>query len=259
MLLTIDIGNTQTVIGVYEESRMRHMWRVTTNRQSTADEIRVVLMPLFTSEGLDLKQIDQAIMASVVPQLTNAWRQAIYDATGCHALFCSVKTADGLFKVNYPKPEEVGSDRLADAIGARFKYGAPVIIVDFGTATNIEVVDADGEFIGGVIAPGVETGAQALFSHGAQLAATHLHAPGHAIGTSTQEAIQSGIVYGEAERVDGLIRRIKEQLGQDAKVVATGGLVDLIAPYTQCIDHIDPTLTLDGLRLIAESHQIESH
>lgn len=253
MLLAIDIGNTQTVIGVYRGSDLACMWRLATNPTTTSDEVRVTLMPLFESAGLALGDVGRAVLASVVPQLTDAWRRAIRDGAGAEALVCSAESAGALFKASYPRPQEIGADRVADAVGARSRYGEPVVVVDFGTATNIEVIDADGFFVGGIIAPGLQTSAQTLFARGAQLPAISLVAPEDPIGVSTVTAMQSGIVLGEVDRVDGLVRRIFDQLGYEGPVVATGGLAPLIAPHSQTITAVDGELTLEGLRLIAEA------
>ena len=253
MLLAVDIGNTQTVAGVYQGSDLACMWRLATNPASTADELRVTLLPLFEAAGLSLGDVDRAAVASVVPQLTDAWRRAIRDGAGAEALTCSAETAGGLFKASYPNPHEIGADRVADAVAARARYGEPVVVVDFGTATNIEVIDADGFFVGGIIAPGLQTSAQTLVARGAQLPAISLTAPDDPIGVSTVTAMQSGIVLGEVDRVDGLVRRIFDQLGYAGTVVATGGLAPLIAPHSQVITQVDGELTLEGLRLIAEA------
>ncbi|MBQ3106380.1 MAG: type III pantothenate kinase [Eggerthellaceae bacterium] len=253
MLLTIDIGNTQTVLGVYEGERLLRMWRVSTNRFDTADELRVKLVPLFASEGMELSQVDRACLASVVPQLTEAWLKAVRDGAGAETVVCTAETAGGLFKSSYPRPHEVGADRVADAVAASMLYGRPVIVVDFGTATNLEVIDRDGFFVGGIIAPGIQTAAQALFSRATRLSAIDLVAPAQPIGISTETAIQSGIVLGEADRVDGLVRRVFAQLGYEAPVVATGGLATLVAEHSSTITHVNPQLTIEGLRLIAEN------
>ena len=254
MLLAIDIGNTHTVIGVYAGDSLRAMWRIATNRKAAADELRIVFSTLFSLEELDLRQVRASAVASVVPQLTRAWMQAIKDATGALSLVCNAETAaaGGLFRTDYPAPHEIGADRIADAVAAKERYGAPVVVVDFGTATNIEVIDRDGRFRGGVIAPGVQTSANALFTHGAQLPDIALVAPPAVIGTNTVEAIQSGIMLGEADRVDGLVRRIFDQLGYSAKVIATGGLAAVVERYSSTIDEVNTELTLEGLRLIAD-------
>lgn len=253
MLLAIDVGNTQTVLGVYDGSHLRHMWRVATNKSDTSDELRLKAMPLLLSEGIELAAIDGAVIASVVPALKAAWVRAIRDMTGEEPLVCSAQAAEGLFDASYDNPAEIGADRVADAVAARAVYGAPVIVVDFGTATNLEVIDIQGRFVGGIIAPGLETSAAALFSHATKLPAIDLVDPGSAIGKNTVHAMQSGIVYGEADRVDGFVRRVCAQLGYDAPVVATGGLAATMAPLCQTVTHINTELTLEGLRLIYEA------
>ena len=252
MLLAIDIGNTHTVIGVYAGDSLRAMWRIATSRHTAADELRITLSNLFSLEGLSFESMRASAVASVVPQLTKAWLKAIKDATGALSLVCCAEAAEGLFEADYPNPNEVGADRIADAVAARARYGAPVVVVDFGTATNIEVIDREGRFRGGIIAPGVQTSANALFSHGAQLPDIGLVAPPAVIGTCTVEAIQSGIMLGEADRVDGLVRRIFAQLGYEAPVIATGGLASVVARHSDTIDEVNPELTLEGLRLLAE-------
>lgn len=254
-LLTIDVGNTQTVIGAYEGDVMTHDWRIATEKAHTADEIRAKLASLFFSEEFESSCVKGAALSSVVPRLTAAWVQAVREMFGVETLVCSARTAGDLFQADYPRPDEIGADRIADSVAAKAIYGAPVILVDFGTATNIEVVDKRGCFVGGIIAPGVETSANALFSRASRLSDTALVAPPEAIGTCTVEAIQSGIVLGEADRVDGLLRRIYKQLGYKAPVVATGGLAGVISRHSEEITEINPTLTLEGLRLIFHSKE----
>ncbi len=255
MLLTIDVGNTHTVAGVYDGERMVRGWRVATEKQQTADELRARMASLFFSDRFDERQITGAAMCSVVPALTRAWVQAMRDMFEIDTLVCNVETAGALFKATYPRPQEVGADRIADAIAARELYGAPVIVLDFGTATNIEIVDENGFFVGGIIAPGIETSAQALFSRATKLSTIALEAPPHVIGLNTEEAIQSGIIFGEVERVDGLVRRVYTQMGKKPTVVATGGLARLIADHSKEISLVDPNLTLEGLRIIYNAAQ----
>lgn len=252
MLLAIDIGNTQTVIGVFDCGELRHMWRVATNKADTPDELRVKMMPLLQSEAIDAADIGGSIVASVVPALTAAWQRALAHLLGDEPLVCTADAAGSLFETSYANPAEIGADRVADAVAARFLYGAPVVVVDFGTATNLEVVDAQGRFVGGIIAPGLETSAAALFSHATKLPAIDLADPGSTIGKDTVHAMQSGIVYGEADRVDGFVRRVFAELGYEAPVVATGGLATTMAPLCQTVTHVNPKLTLEGLRLIYE-------
>lgn len=253
MLLAIDVGNTHTVAGAYEGDRMVRGWRVATEKQQTADELRARMASLFFADRFDEKQIDGVALCSVVPALTKAWVQAMRDMLGLETLVCNAETAGDLFKATYPRPHEVGADRIADAIAARELYGAPVIVLDFGTATNIEIVDRNGFFVGGIIAPGVETSAAALFSRATKLSTIALEAPPQAIGFSTEEAVQSGIVLGEADRVDGLVRRVFAEMGEKATVVATGGLSRLIAEHSSEISLVNPDLTLEGLRIIYAS------
>lgn len=253
MLLAIDVGNTQTVVGVYQDAKLCHRWRVATNKRHTSDELRVKITPLLTSEGLTFDDLEGVALASVVPQLTAAWCDATRHMICRRAVVCSAEMAGDLFETNYPNPREVGADRVADAVAAKALYGSPVIVVDFGTATNMEVVDAQGCFVGGVIAPGVETSAAALFERATKLGEIDLVDPHTAIGRNTEQAIQAGIVYGEADRVDGLIRRIFDQLGYEAPVVATGGLAPRVAAQSKTITEVNRELTLEGLRLVYEA------
>ena len=255
MLLAIDVGNSQTVLGLYEADKLLHMWRVATNKLHTSDELRIKVKPLFESEGIDASGVDGAALASVVPRLTESWHDAMVTMLGKEPLVVDARAAGDLFKSTYAHPAEVGADRVADAVAARILFGPPCVVVDFGTATNIEVIDEQGYFIGGVIAPGVETSANALFSRATKLAAIDLVDPGTAIGGTTEQAIQAGIVYGEADRVDGLMRRIFKQLGYETQVIATGGLAESVARISETITVVVPELTLDGLRLIYDAQK----
>ncbi len=258
MLLAIDIGNTQTTFGVYEQddsAQLVHMWRIATNREDTTDDVCTRLWPLFHAVSFDPKQIDACTLASVVPTLTTSWVCAVKTLAGIDVLVCSAQVAAdrGLFETSYPNPSEIGADRVADAVAIRELFGAPAVVVDFGTATNIEVIDSRGSFVGGIIAPGVQTGAEALFSHATRLAAVDLIAPATVIGTSSEQAMRSGIVYGEADRVDGLIRRVFEQIGCTCPVIATGGFAELVAQHSAEITDVVPELTLEGLRIITQA------
>lgn len=253
MLLAIDVGNTQTVIGVYQGENLAHTWRLSTVKTHTSDELRLRVLPLLDAAGVSLGQGADAALASVVPALTEAWVLALTEMIGKEPLVCSAAAAGNLFACDYPNPAEIGADRVADAVAAKALYGAPVVVVDFGTATNIEVVDARGRFIGGVIAPGMETSSQALFAHATKLAATELAEPHTAIGKSSAEAIQVGVVHGEVARVDGLVGDIFAQLGYAAPVVATGGLANRVAQMSRTITVVNRQLTLEGLRLVHES------
>lgn len=258
MLLLVDVGNTQTVAGVYSpegEGAYKAMWRVSTDKVDTADDIRARLFPLFAMAGIEIGEIRNAAVASVVPSLSVSWAHAVEKTWGTKPVCCDALVAHelGLFDADYPNPREIGSDRVADAIAARALFGDPVVVVDFGTATNIEVVGPDGRFLGGVIAPGITTGANALFADATQIAATGVAVPGHVIGKSTSQAVQSGLIYGEVGRVDGLLSRIFDELGGKCPVVATGGLVHTVSRLSRNITDVRPELTLDGLRILAEA------
>lgn len=253
MLITVDVGNTQTAIGLYENaasSEIARMWRIATSKHDTADEVRARLAMLFAMDGLDAARVTGAALSSVVPRLTEAWASAARDMFGVEAYVCTAESAGALFETDYPNPHEIGADRVADAVAVRAIYGEPAVVVDFGTATNIEVIGRDGKFVGGIIAPGVETSAAALFSHATKIAATGLTDPGSVIGLSTEHAVRSGVVYGEADRVDGLVRRVFDQLGYRAPVIATGGLAQTMARYSSEITETNPELTLEGLRIL---------
>lgn len=252
MLLAADVGNTQTVLGLYQNEELEQMWRVATNKDDTSDELRIKIIALLAAAEIDTEAIHGVALASVVPNLRAAWVEAAKDLLDINAFVLCSETAGDLFITDYDNPHEIGADRVADAVAAKHLYGAPVIVVDFGTATNIEIIDSAGVFIGGIIAPGMETSASALFSHAAQLAATQLVEPPQAIGRSTEQAVQSGIILGEADKVDGLVKRIFAQIGYETPVVATGGLASTIADASSTITAVIPELTLEGLRLIYE-------
>ncbi|MBQ9001350.1 MAG: type III pantothenate kinase [Eggerthellaceae bacterium] len=252
MLLAIDAGNTQTVIGVYDGAKLLRMWRIATNKAHTSDELRCKLLGLIAPESFSEVQVANAVLASVVPTLTSAWKRALA-GMGIDALVCNAETAGNLFATTYDNPSEIGADRVADAVAARALYGAPVVVVDFGTATNVEVIDADGRFVGGIIAPGLETSASALVAHATKLPAIELADPGAAIGRNTVHAMQSGIVYGEADRVDGFVRRIFAELGYSTRVIATGGLATVMASLCSTVTDVNQELTLEGLRLLFEN------
>lgn len=256
MLLAVDVGNTQTLIGLYEGEELRFTWRIATNKFNTSDELRIMLTGLLTADGIEKAAIGGMALASVVPRLTSSWAGVSNHMFKREALVIDAWNAHKLFKTEYKNPDEIGADRVADAVAAVAQYGAPVVVVDFGTATNFEVIDKDGYFVGGVIAPGFETSAAALFSHAARLGDIELIDPHTAIGGTTNEAVQAGIVYGEADRVDGLVRRIFDQLGYETPVIATGGLASSVAVASSTITEVDTDLTLAGLRLIYASQKM---
>lgn len=256
MLLAIDIGNTQTVLGLYDSATdssqsapLLDCWRIATVLTDTSDEIMVRLMGLLQLNSLTLSDITDVAIASVVPSLTKQWRVAGKRMTGSDPLVVGSTTDTGL-AIKYRHPSEIGADRLAVAVAAIARYGAPVVVVDFGTATNIEVVDDSGAFIGGIISPGLMTSAEALFSAAARLSKIEIEIPETVIGTTTHGAVQSGLTYGEIDRIDGLIRRIFAELGYSAPVIATGGLSSKVVKLSSTITAVNDDLALEGLRLL---------
>lgn len=251
MLLAVDVGNTQTVLGLFDGHAKIHTWRIASDTSRTSDELEVMVAELFELKGLSLDLISAVIIASVVPHLTSEWERLSHGFAATAVLIVGPGLKTGL-QVATDNPHEVGADRIANAVGAMEAYGYPVAVVDFGTATNIDIVDADARYRGGIISPGLETSAVALFSRAARLSAVDLEFPATTLGTNTKTAVQSGLLLGEAAKVDGLMQRIFVELGYSMPVVATGGLSELIAGHCACVNHVDVDLTLDGLRIIAE-------
>jgi len=250
MLLVADIGNTQTHLGVYKGKSLVCDWRLSTRADNTSDELLITLNTLLSTnkEALDIKHV---AIASVVPALSSEWTVAACLLSGTEPLLLTHKTAVG-FSCGYDNPSEIGADRIADALAAIEFYGAPVIVVDFGTATNIEIIDKDGAFIGGIIAPGLATSANALFAAAARLPRIDIETPPRVIGRSTRAAVQSGLTYGEIDRIDGLVLRVFAELGYQAPVIATGGLSRRVLDLSSTITDVNDSLTLEGLRLAFE-------
>ena len=251
MFLAIDVGNTQTTLGLFDEGgRFAHGWRMSTTAADTSDMLHSRLWGFFMKDGLDLGDVTDAGVASVVPALERAWRRCLEGHLGHDPIVVSAGEGYGM-EVAMPNPRQVGADRITNAIAARSTYGAPVIVVDFGTATNIDVVDATGAYRGGAISPGLMLSANALFSRAAKLASIPIEAPAHALGDGTEAALQSGLVIGAAAQAEGLVARIQAELGEPrATVVGTGGLARTVAQATDLFDAIDPDLTLRGIREI---------
>ncbi len=249
MFLSIDVGNTQTTIGLFSrKGDAVHSWRMPSQHADTADTLRARLFGFFTMDGFELGEVTSAGVASVVPTLTRAWQVTLTTILDGEPLMVAPGNSYGM-PIDMPNPETVGADRIANAIAAIKTYGAPVIVVDFGTATNIDVVDQAGAYRGGAISPGLMLSAGALFSKAAKLASIPVVAPAHALGNSTETAIQSGLVIGAAAQAEGLVGRIKAELGApDATVVGTGGLASTVAQATDLFDAVDPNLTLRGIR-----------
>jgi type III pantothenate kinase len=244
-LLAIDVGNTQTVLGLYDGAALTRHWRLATEPQRTGDELGILLGGL-----VEVGSVDGIVLSSTVPALVRAYEE-LAETTGARLLVLGPGVRTGI-PVSYDNPHEVGPDRIANAVAARERYGAPAIVVDFGTSTNFDVVSTAGEYVGGVLAPGIEVSMDALFARAARLVKVDFVPPPTPIGRSTATALQSGLVYGFAGQVDGIVERIREELRAEAPVIATGGLARLIAPHAKTIEHVDPFLTLEGLRLVWE-------
>ena len=251
MFLAIDVGNTQSTLGLFDEGgALVRGWRMATDATDTSDALHARLWSYFAKDGLELGAVDGAGVASVVPALERAWRRCLEAHLGHEPTVVSAGRPYGM-EIAMPDPRQVGADRIANAIAARSTYGAPVIVVDFGTATNIDVVDADGRYRGGAISPGLMLSAGALFSRAAKLASIPIEAPERALGDSTEAALQSGLVIGAAAQAEGLVARIKAELGAPkATVVGTGGLARTVSAATDLFDAVDPDLTLRGIREI---------
>jgi type III pantothenate kinase len=254
MLLTIDVGNTNTVLGVFRGEELIANWRLTTARQQTVDEYGVLTRNLFTLAGVDRDRINGVIISSVVPPInwTLAEMSRIY--FGQRALFVELGVKTGM-AVLVDNPSEVGADRIVNGVAAFHKYGGPCIVVDFGTAITFDVISQRGEYLGGVIAPGLGIASEALFARAARLPRVEIKDPGKVIGTNTVTHIQAGLYYGAVDMVDGMLTRIKAELGQPATVVASGGQAGLVSRGSKHIQHTDEFLTLTGLRLIWDKNQ----
>ena len=249
MLLAIDAGNTNITLGLFREQDLIAQWRLLTDRERRAADYGADVRKLFESANIDRNEVDGIAIASVVPQLDQVLRQVAEDDFELTPLFVSHTTETGL-KILYDSPAELGVDRIVDAVAAVTKYGAPCIVVDFGTATTFNVVNARREYLGGAIAPGVKISAEALFTRAAKLPPVEIERPAKVIGSSTVGAMQTGLFYGYAGLVDGVLEQMIVELGEKPRVIATGGLAPVIASASRFIEEIDPTLTLEGLRLI---------
>lgn len=255
-LLAIDAGNTQVVIGLHNRQTWTAQWRITTERVRTADEWASILTGLFGASGqhITLAECRTVAIASVVPHITTALFEMISTYARAEPFIVRPGVRTGV-KLLVDNPREVGADRVVNSLAARERYGGPAIVVDFGTSTNIDVINRDGDYIGGAIAPGLMVSADALFSRAAKLQEVELVRPPRAIGRNTVECMQSGIVLGYAGLVERLVAEIKRELGP-AQVVATGGLVRSVAQATDIFDHVDPDLTLEGLRLMYDLNRV---
>jgi type III pantothenate kinase len=249
LLLAVDVGNTQTVYGLYEGSRLADHRRVATEAQRTGDELAILLAGFF-----DPAAIDGVCLCSSVPALVRSYEELAERWARAPILVLGPGVRTGI-PIRYDDPREVGADRIANSVAASARYGNPCIVVDFGTSTNFDVVSAEGEYLGGVLAPGIEVSMEALFARAARLTKVDFSEPPSVIGKTTAAGLQSGLVYGFAGQVDGIVAAIRGELGADAPVVATGGLAELIVPHARTVEKIDPFLTLEGLRLVWERNR----
>ena len=244
MLLAIDVGNTSTVFGLFAGTDLTDHWRVATERHKSGDELGALYRNF-----VDLSTVDGICLSSTVPQLVRSYQEFGTRYTSAELLELGPGVKTGV-PIRYDDPREVGPDRIANAVAAADRYGTPCIVVDFGTSTNFDVVSAAGEYIGGVLAPGIEISMDALFARAARLRKIDFVEPETVIGKTTVASLQSGLVYGFAGQVDGIVEHIRSELGVHAPTVATGGLADLIAPHARTIERVDPFLTLEGLRIV---------
>jgi type III pantothenate kinase len=254
MLLAIDVGNTQTHLGAFEGERLVEHWRFSTDRAATADELAMVIHDLLALRGIGLDAIDGEAVCSVVPQLVSEYRAMFARYLDREALIVGPGTRTGM-PIRVDNPRELGADRLVNAVAGFERVGSACVIVDFGTAITYDAVSATGEYLGGIITPGVEISLEALTSRAARLPKVDIERPRSLIGKSTEASIQSGVAYGFAGQVDGICGRLREELGHDITVIATGGLASVIVGFTSSIDEVDDLLTLKGLRLVYERNR----
>ena len=249
MELMIDIGNTHTVLGIYHKDHLEKHWRLTSHAARTEDEIWSVVHSFFKFENLKISDIKGVCISSVVPGLTRLYQWMVDKYLSCRTMLISSELDLGM-KILYHDPPSVGADRLCNAAAGKEKYGTPLIIVDFGTATTFDCIDKQGNYLGGIICPGLESAASILHQKAAKLPKIELIFPPKVIGRNTEESMQSGIMYGSIEMIDGMIKRIKKELGTDSRVIGTGGLAATIAERSKAIDLVDENLNLEGIYLL---------
>lgn len=254
MLLALDVGNTNIVLGVFEDDALKTHFRLSTSRNRTADEYGLAILSILKYAGITQPDVEDVIISTVVPPVTDTLREMAKKYFNSDALFVDPGVKVGL-NIKYENPKEVGADRIVNAVAAYSLYGGPVIVVDFGTATTFCAINAKAEYLGGAILPGIGISTEALFRAAAKLPRVQLKKPRRVIGKNTVESMQSGLYWGFVEQVDGMARRFREELGSEAKVIATGGLAPLIAEDSQTISEVCPLLTLEGLRIVYDRNR----
>ncbi|MBY0014181.1 MULTISPECIES: type III pantothenate kinase [Paenibacillus] len=255
MMLAVDIGNTNIVLGIYRKRELLHHFRLSTARQSTADEYGVLIHNLFQMSNISFKDVEGVIISSVVPPLVQVIVEMCVKYIGKDPLLVGPGIKTGL-NLRYENPREVGADRIVNAVAAIEQYKCPLVVVDFGTATTFDCIDAGANYLGGAIVPGLGISTEALYQRASKLPRIELEKPKKVIGRNTVHAMQAGIIFGYAGQVEGIVRRIKQEMNAPVlKVIATGGLATLIAGETDCIDEVNPMLTLEGLRIIYDRNQ----
>ncbi|GIP45843.1 type III pantothenate kinase [Paenibacillus sp. J45TS6] len=254
MILVVDVGNSNIVLGIYKHRELLHHFRISTSRQSTVDEYGILIHSFFQMSGISTSEIEGIIISSVVPPLVNVLEEMCIKYVGKKPLIVGPGIKTGL-NLRYENPREVGADRIVNAVAAIDQFNCPLVVVDFGTATTFDCIDGEGNYLGGAIVPGIGISTEALYQRASKLPRIELEKPKKVIGRNTIHAMQAGIIFGYAGQVDGIVERIKEEMKATPKVIATGGLAELIASETRTIEVVSPMLTLEGLRIIYERNK----
>ena len=253
LLLAVDVGNTNVVLGIFEGSRLTYNWRLATSVSRTPDEAWIIFKSLCQAENVDINGISGVAICSVVPDMTSIFADMVQHRFGIIPYEVRADTAPSI-KIHYRNPTAVGADRLSNAAAGFEKHGGPLIVVDFGTATTFDVINDRGEYLGGIITPGIELAQKILHQRAARLPKVNLEFPDKVIGNTTETSIQAGLLYGTVDKLEGLCRRIWDELGQSGKVIVTGGLAPLISAHSKMINAVEPFLVLEGLRILYERH-----